>query len=257
MIDKVEISIPRSWSELSEEQLLVLSGILLSPGKSEEYIQIWALKTFSGLKILKLVSPGVFLCKFKGNKIYLESWQINFHRKKLSWITGIPQGVKPLQKLKGSRPIFETLEGTPLKLYLAAENYYQAYLYTEDSFYLRCLASVLYSSGTVWDDGKTGKIQKKFKRCSAAELFTVFLWYNSIKQTLSSKYPYLFTPSESSSGEATPDMRAHINNMIRVLTSGDVTKMEAVLETETWYALYELNEKAREIEEFNTKHGKV
>ena len=47
--------------------------------------------------------------------------------------------------------------------------------------------------------------------------------------------------------------------MLRVLTSCDVTKMNAVLDSETWYALYELNEKAREVEKFNTKqrNGKI
>ena len=48
-------------------------------------------------------------------------------------------------------------------------------------------------------------------------------------------------------------MRASINNMIRVLTAGDITKLDSVIHTETWFALYELNEKSREIEEFNQK----
>lgn len=252
MISKIEISVPHSWADLSEKQLLIISEMLLSTGKSEEYIQIWALKFFSGLKILQPAAPGVFLCKFKGKKILLESWQINIHRKKLSWITGVPRGVKPLHELQGYRPVFDTLEGTPLKLYLAAENYYQAYLYTEDEFYLRCLASVLYSAGTSWNDSDTAELQNYFKGCSPAELFTVFLWYNSIKQILADQFPYLFAPSENT-GNNTPDMRSHINNMLRVLTSCDVTKMEAVLDSETWYALFELNEKAREVEEFNAK----
>lgn len=254
----IEISVPHSWAELSEKQLLTISEMLLFPGKSEEYIQILALKYFSGLKIIKPVGPGIFLCKFNRCKILLDSYQINFHRKKLSWITGVPVGVKPLHKLKGFRPVYDTLEGSPLKLYLAAENYYQAYLHTEDDFYLRSLASVLYSAGTEWNDNETAVKQNKFKSCSPSELFTVFLWYNSIKQILTNKYPFLFVSSEDT-GNDTPDMRSHINNMLRVLTSGDVTKMEAVLATETWYALYELNEKAREIEEFNTKQrdGKI
>lgn len=257
MINKIEIFLPHSWAELSEKQLLTVSEMLLTTGKSEEFIQIWALKFFAGLQILKIVGPGLFLCKFKRKNVLLESWQINFHRKKLSWITEAPKGVKPLRKLKGFRPVFETMEGTPLKLYLAAENYYQAYLYTEDDFYLRCLASVLYSAGTKWNDNNTAQVQNKFKRCSPAELFTVFLWYNSIKHTLSTEYPELFAPANSTDSNS-PDMRSHINNMLRVLTSCDVTKMDAVLESEIWYALYELNEKAREVEEFNAqRNGKI
>ena len=175
-----------------------------------------------------------------------------FTEKSYPGITGVPRGVKPLHELQGYRPVFDTLEGTPLKLYLAAENYYQAYLYTEDEFYLRCLASVLYSDGTSWNDSDTAELQNYFKGCSPAELFTVFLWYNSIKQIMADQFPYLFAPSENTDNNM-PDMRSHINNMLRVLTSCDVTKMEAVLDSETWYALFELNEKAREVEEFNAK----
>lgn len=258
MMDKIEISFPRNWGELSEKQLLTISEMLLMTGKSEEYIQIWAFKYLSGLKILEAAGPGIFQCRLKGRKFFLESWQINYHRKKLAWITGQPIGVKPLSKLKGWYPVSETLEGYPFRLYLAAENYYQAYLYTEDGFYLRCLVSVLYSAKTAWNDNETAKNQNKFKRCSPAELFAVFLWYNSIKQILADKFPYLFAPSAPTEN-TTPDMRSHINNMLRVLTACDVTKMDAVLDTDTWYALYELNEKAREVEEFNEKHrnGKI
>jgi hypothetical protein len=81
MISKIEISVPHSWADLSEKQFLAVSEMLLSTGKSEEYIQIWALKFFSGLKILKAAGPGLFLCKFKKRKILLESYQIYFHRK--------------------------------------------------------------------------------------------------------------------------------------------------------------------------------
>lgn len=257
MIEKIEITIPHGWADLSEKQLLTVSEMLLTAGKSEEYIQIWALKLFAGLKIIEATGPGIFLCKYKSHKILLDNSQINFHRKKMSWITDVPRSVKPLHRLKGCYPVFETLEGTPFKLYLAAENYYQAYLHTQDDFYLRCLASVLYSAGTTWNDTDTDRRQKKFKSCSPAELFTVFLWYNSIKQILADKYDDLFTKSGDTGN--TPDMRAHINNMLRVLTSCDVTKLEAVLETETWYALYELNEKACEVEEFNARiqNGKI
>lgn len=254
MIKKIEISVPSSWSELSEKQLLAVSSMLSFANHSEEYIQLWALKYFAGLTLVKLVDPGILLCKYKGNKVLIESWQINYHRKKVAWITGIPTEVKPLRKLKGCRPVFETMEGTPLKKYLAAENYYQAYLHTEDVFYLHCLTSVLYSAGRKWDDRDTVKLRRKFIRCSPAYLFTVFLWYGSIKHLLANKFGDLFA-SKDESDEEFPDMRVHINNMLRALTSGDVTKMEAVLETETWYALNELNEKSREIEDFKLRQN--
>lgn len=253
MIKEIQLSVPGSWAELSEKQLLIVSGILQSPDKNEYFIQLWAFKALTGLKIIRQSGPGEYLCKIGRNKILLDSWQLNFHRKKLIWLTGTPYGVKPLQQLAGKTPVYCTLEGTPLKLYIAAENYYQAYLHTEDSQYMFRLASVLYSGGKRWDDADTDKEARKFRSCTPEELFTVFLWYTSVKQLLAEKYDDLFSPAGSKSGS--PDMRAHINNMLRVLTASDVTKMEAVLETETWYALNELNEKSRETEEFNAKYN--
>lgn len=256
MKKEIHLSVPGSWTELSEKQLLIISKILQSPDKNEDFIQLWAFKALTGLKIIRQSGPGEYLCKIGRNKILLDSWQLNFHRKKLAWLTGTPYGIKQLRQLAGKTPVYSTLEGTPLKLYIAAENYYQAYLHTEDSQYLLRLASVLYSGGKSWSDADTNKEARKFRFCTSEELFTVFLWYTSVKQLLAEKYDDLFSSAGSTSEKnGSPDMRVHINNMLRVLTASDVTKMEAVLETETWYALNELNEKSREIEEFNAKYN--
>ena len=42
----------------------------------------------------------------------------------------------------------------------------------------------------------------------------------------------------------------------RALTDGDITKQQAVFETDCWAALTELDEKAREAEEFKQKTKK-
>ena len=52
------------------------------------------------------------------------------------------------------------------------------------------------------------------------------------------------------------DMRAVMNAQIRALTGGDVTKEREVLSMDCWRALTELNEKAREQQEFNQKYGR-
>lgn len=257
MKKEINLTLPRSWAELSEKELIRIADILRLPDKDQNYVRLLAFKVLTGLKIIQQTGPGEYFCRLKGTKILLDSWQINYHCEKLSWITDTPIGVKPLSVLAGRKPVFQSLEGTQLNLYLAAENYYQAFLYTEDSSFLLRLASVLYSAGTLWNDGNTEIEMKRFRACSASLIFTVFLWYSSVKQLLARQYPYLFSPAGSADEtNNSPDMRAHINNILRVLTSGDVTRMEAVLETETWYALNELNEKAREVEEFNAKnHG--
>ena len=44
-----------------------------------------------------------------------------------------------------------------------------------------------------------------------------------------------------------------MNNQIRALTEGDVTKENEILALDTWRALTELDAKAREAEEFKLK----
>ena len=248
---QIEIVLPAGFHELTPAQLKVISKLLLTRNKSKEYLQIRALNYFSGLKIVKLVGPGIFLCIHKKKKHLIAASDIAYHKDKLNWLCDIPKSFAPLPKLAGRKPVNTILEGTPLSLYLAAENFYQAYLHTEQREYLQCLAAVLYSAGYPFNDQDTSSRHRKFRFTSAAELFTVFLWYSAIKQILAANFPYLFAGTAGTEEQSAPDMRAHINNMIRVLTAGDVTKMESVLSTETWFALFELNEKSREIEEFN------
>ena len=47
-----------------------------------------------------------------------------------------------------------------------------------------------------------------------------------------------------------------MNAQIRALTGGDITKEKEVMSMDCWRALTELNEKAREQQEFNQKYGR-
>ena len=47
-----------------------------------------------------------------------------------------------------------------------------------------------------------------------------------------------------------------MNAEIRALTGGDITKENQVLSMDCWRALTELNEKAREAQEWNEKYGR-
>jgi len=252
------INIPTSWAELSDKQLLVASKIL-GFNRAEEHLQLLAAKTFANLRFICQVKPGVHLCIHKRKRYLLDADQLNTLRKQMSWITATPFGVKPLSQLGGQKPVYETLEGVPLRLYLAADNYYQAFLYTKESRYLHNLAACLYGYDDNWNDSQTAARAKAFGKLKAHKVFTAFLWFASVKHLFAAQFPHLFSPSGSSSGDNTPpDMRASINGIIRALTGGDVTKTSDVLDAELWTAFSELDSKALEIENLK-KHsrGKV
>ena len=67
-------------------------------------------------------------------------------------------------------------------------------------------------------------------------------------------FPHFFKPSGEAGGA--PDMMEVMNNQIRALTGGDVTKEEEILNIDTWRALTELDAKAKEADEFNQKMKK-
>ena len=91
---------------------------------------------------------------------------------------------------------------------------------------------------------------------TAEHRLSSFLWFTAVKHQLMRYFPFLMKPAgEGESGEI-PDMRAVMNAQIRALTGGDVTKEREVLSMDCWRALTELNEKAREQQEFNQKYGR-
>lgn len=75
----------------------------------------------------------------------------------------------------------------------------------------------------------------------------VTLWISGLMELMRETFPHLYARAAES--DAAPDMREVMEAQIRALTRGDVTKRDAVLETETWAALAELDAQARESQE--------
>jgi hypothetical protein len=71
---------------------------------------------------------------------------------------------------------------------------------------------------------------------------------------LADLFPHFFKPGGA--GDDSPDMRAIMDNQIRALTGGDITKEAEVLAMDTWRALTELNAKAKEAEDFKKSTAK-
>lgn len=252
---KVEFNIPTKWEDLTDRQLVWVSWILTSSEtRTEEEIQVLALKTFSGLEIVDLVGPGIFACKMKGKEFNLSSEDINFVREKLSYLTSSFVGVKPLSRMAGRRAHDPMLQGMPFAQYLAIENYYQAFIFTKNQEHLAKMAAAYYCAP--FDDSQTEKRSRDFMRIAPHILHTAFMWYIGLKETLRCQFPNLFSyaETEEEDGEPTPpDMRKQIANMMRMLSSGDVTRHEAIYNVDTWAALEELDAKAMEVAEMNKR----
>ncbi|WP_334641520.1 hypothetical protein [Segatella copri] len=86
------------------------------------------------------------------------------------------------------------------------------------------------------------------------ELLGVFMWFSSVKEYFAANFPHFFRPAREGGELRREDILPAMQAQIRALTDGDVTKLQAVYNTDCWAALTELDNKAREAEEFRKRN---
>jgi hypothetical protein len=242
-----KITVPTTWKQLTESQLTFVSCLLLT-GNTETELLTKAFCRFAGIRVIRHYR-GVWICTRKRfGTFMLHDWEITDFLQHVSFLMKGVQEITPLEKLRRKKHIDSRLQGTPFRQYLACENYYQAFLHTKNEYYLRCLAASFYLGRRRFNDAKTARRSNHFKRVSPEELYTVFLWYSGLKEVFAKSFPHFFERTTLMEGQPAPvpNMREQINRQIRALHGGDITKLKAVQETDTWQALDELDAKAHE-----------
>ena len=78
----------------------------------------------------------------------------------------------------------------------------------------------------------------------------VIHWWAQVKGMFGDLFPHFFKTAGAADGSEAPDMRTIMDNQIRALTGGDITKEKDVLDMDVWRALTELDAKAKEAEDF-------
>lgn len=157
----------------------------------------------------------------------------------LAWLDEPGMSPVRMHTLHGAHAIDVNLHNVPFKTYLAAENCFQGILMNKNEQAVAALAQLLYP-------GIEGRLAEW-------EQLMVIQWWAQIKAMFADLFPHFFHHTE---GSAAPSMMEVMNNQIRALTGGDVTKEEEILNIDTWRALTELDAKAKEAEEFNRKMKK-
>lgn len=115
----------------------------------------------------------------------------------------------------------------------------------EDSFLLK-MAQLMYRTA----DGSADETAK----FEPYELLGVFMWFSSVKEYFAANLPHFFRPAREGGELRREDILPAMQAQIRALTDGDVTKLQAVYNTDCWAALTELDNKAREAEEFRKRN---
>lgn len=260
VLEYLNLTLPKSWKELDETQFLYVCNLMLWENTPTE-IQTKCFIFFNGITVVKHLDSGMWICKHKKKRFTISDYEVQSFGKRLSFLTDGITEVNPLSEMAGFKHINPRFEGCPFKQWMAAENYYQAFIYTKQDIYLDKLCAVVYSSGIEFDDGDTTKRCKAFKKVSMVQKLTVFIMYAGLKDRLSKEFSYFFQKTGGKSNQETdrkpPKMREHFSNMIYVLNGGNVGETDKVLNAECWRAFDTLNRKARENQEMEQRIKKM
>ena len=215
----LRLSCPRSWKEMSQEQLRYALHVIGCGMYSSVEGRTLMLLRFTGIEVLGK-TPGGWSCAIRveveGKKstkrhlFILQAWQVQYMH----------------------RVMFGD--------YLNMEKHYQGYLATKEHKYALGLARLLYPGGVtdIGDAEQTGCI----------------MWFSYVKKQFSQLFRHFFKPAPE--GGKAVNWLEQMNAQIRALTDGDITKERTVLDADCWRALTELDAKAREAEEFRRKYPK-
>ena len=235
-------TLPKSWADLSDHQLLFFFRQLATDKPIAE-IQTLCLCQWANILVR---------CRLEGNGYYVQCGkqhaaltlrQFVCVITALDYLKSFPLYPVRIRKIGKASAIEADFQGMPFSTFISADNYYQGFLHTKNEALLNHLATLLYP-----------KVKKS--QLTTPLLLNTFYWFSSLKHYFSRLFPHFLQPMSSSSedllGYAPPIgevLRTAMNAQIRALTGGDITKEEAVLSMDTWRALTELDAKAKEVED--------
>lgn len=246
----LHLTCPRSWKEMTEEQLRYALHVIGCGLYSSVEGRTLMLLRFCSIEVTRKTPYGwacsLPICSSDGKKqrrhhFFLQSWQVQDMIKQLEFVDSYEAFDVRLESIQGFKAVDPLLHRVMFQDYLNMEKYYQGYLATKEQRYAIGLAKLLYPGGV--------------KAIDDAELTNCVMWFSYVKKQFSKSFRHFFKPAPD--GGKSVDWVEQMNAQIRALTDGDITKESAVLEKDCWRALTELDAKAREAEEFRKKYPKA
>ena len=249
-MEAFSLSLPKSWSELSDQQLLFF---FRQVARDLPMNEVLALCVCKWAEIVVLCHTDKHACLVKDRKskrqVVLADWQVTFAARQLAFLESFAPMPVRIAVIGGASAVAADLQAVPFEDYLACENYYQGFLHTQSMECLAEMAHLLYPK-------LSGKVCLE-----KAELLSVFYWFASVKAYFSHLFPNFFAAVPEADrnlpGNAPKDigeeLRQAMNAQIRALTGGDITKEAAILQMDCWRALTELDAKAQEAQELRNQ----
>jgi hypothetical protein len=243
----VSIALPDDWEDLNDDQLRYVCRLKACGCRGEE-LGTYAAVRWSGLEVSHNSRDG-WQVQAEGRMFPLEEWQLMAMARRLSWLDRVELPVRPSTLRRGLQAIDAYLHGMQFGIYLRLQNYWAAFLATEEPQYLREVAAILFQGDPV-----------QMLPLDGMEQCIVVQWMMGWQAFCRKHWAYLFQGSGEGDLATSRDMEVSMLAQIRALTGGDVTKEQQVLELDVWSALNELNAKIRDAEAErkqlkNLRHG--
>ena len=238
------ISLPTSWAELTDEQLLMVYHLFARDLSAAE-VKTLCLMKWNHLKVLATLPRHRFLIKRGKEQVVLRTRQVQQATSVLDFLDSFAPMPVRISRIGKYRALPADFEKVPFEQYLYVDNLFQGYLNTQREELLLQMAQILYRSDHV--------------KPIRAHLVGIFYWMASLKQYFASLFSNFYKPAPAKGddnllgggqSDIYSQLRDSTNAMIRALTGGDITKEAAIMKMDTWRALTELDAKAREVEEF-------
>lgn len=259
MAVKIDVTLPKSWHELSQDQLRFLLSSMVAVNFANKNVpysslddyamqtaaQVQALCFFkwAGMSVICPYGSG-YLVKIYCHEFVISTETVAAALKHLSWITELPSEPVRLDVVDGAEAIpADISSGLAFDAWLACETLWQRYQMSPDDALLRQMAATLYNKSDINPD--------------PAETLGIFYWWAGVKNMVSDMFPNFFKKAGVDNDAASPtydDMRRNIDAQIRALTKGDITKEREILSLNAIRALTELDAQAREYDELQRRY---
>lgn len=230
---RIDVNIPKSWSEVSGDQLPELAKLFMKYREKPDFLTR-CFFLFSGWKPFRrrqFTQAGItyYWFTYKKEKFFLGVNLFTSLVQKLNWLTSTIQLPKSMPPVRGYRHCNVKLFSVTLEDYLNAENYFNAYIQTENKKYLGLLFRVFYNRKR-W--------AFRIRQVSRQQKDGVFMWFTGARNYLAEKYPYLFS---GGSGSGTVSPEETILSLLSALNNGNVTANEKIFKSHVHECFYELN----------------
>lgn len=247
----MSFTLPTAWGELSQQQLrtvLTLYAVFADSEGGMQEIKVAAWANFCSVGIRRRTDQG-WLCTLLGGggDFILDPMDLPSVVAPLEFLEHPEEMTVRVERIGEFKARAMFLQDVTFGEFLFLENHYQGYLLSRSEDNLRSMATVLY-----------GMTDEQASRLKPYALLGIFLWFGAAKKYWAGIFTHFFkSPGTEGVAPVTREsQRDSVNTQIRLLTKGDVTKNEQVLNTPLEPALAELDALAREAEEIRQKYGK-